>query len=81
MSATIGNLEEVAEFLNAEVYQREFRPVELTEYVKIGDMLHRIVWGPAGMETVPERQLNYDVSLTILHIVFLIIVLVDYYTN
>ncbi|XP_013141520.1 PREDICTED: helicase POLQ-like [Papilio polytes] len=60
MSATIGNLEEVAEFLNAEVYQREFRPVELTEYVKIGDMLHRIVWGPAGMETVPERQLNYD---------------------
>ncbi|XP_013161542.1 PREDICTED: helicase POLQ-like [Papilio xuthus] len=60
MSATIGNLEEIAEFLEAAVYQREFRPVELTEYVKIGDMLHRIVWGPAGMETVPERQLHYD---------------------
>ncbi|XP_060800569.1 helicase POLQ-like isoform X2 [Amyelois transitella] len=59
MSATIGNLPSVAKFLRADVFQREFRPVELTEYVKLGDMLYRIEWG-GGMELVPERQLAYD---------------------
>ncbi|XP_049791288.1 uncharacterized protein LOC126198771 isoform X2 [Schistocerca nitens] len=34
MSATIGNIQEVATFLNAEIYSRNFRPVELKEYVK-----------------------------------------------
>ncbi|XP_053599806.1 helicase POLQ-like [Plodia interpunctella] len=58
MSATIGNLPEVAKFLRADVFQRQFRPVELTEYVKLGDMLYKIVWGDE-MELVPERQLAY----------------------
>ncbi|XP_053670502.1 helicase POLQ-like [Anopheles nili] len=34
MSATIGNLNEVARFMMADVYCRNFRPVELKEYVK-----------------------------------------------
>ncbi|CAH0629156.1 unnamed protein product [Chrysodeixis includens] len=62
MSATIGNLHEIAQFLRADVFKREFRPVELTEYVKLGDMLHKIVWGADGVEVVPERELAFDYS-------------------
>lgn len=42
MSATIGNLHEIEQFLNATVYRREFRPVELTEYVKCGRELYTV---------------------------------------
>ncbi|XP_050561559.1 helicase POLQ-like [Spodoptera frugiperda] len=62
MSATIGNLHEIAQFLRADVFQRQFRPVELTEYVKLGDMLHKIVWGSEGVEIVPDRALSYNYS-------------------
>ncbi|KAG5320009.1 HELQ Helicase, partial [Acromyrmex heyeri] len=34
MSATIGNLKEIAQFLNADMYSQNFRPVKITEYVK-----------------------------------------------
>ncbi|CAK1551516.1 unnamed protein product [Leptosia nina] len=60
MSATIGNLPDLATFLQAEVFQRQFRPVELTEYVKLGSVLHRIVWSSNGMELVPDRQLAFN---------------------
>lgn len=42
MSATIGNLPELAKFLHADVYTRDFRPVELREYIKCGKDLMQI---------------------------------------
>jgi len=37
MSATFPNLNEVVSWLNAFVYVTNFRPVEVKEYIKIGD--------------------------------------------
>lgn len=35
MSATIGNVKELAEFLGAETYENNFRPVQLIQYVMV----------------------------------------------
>ncbi|KOB66028.1 Uncharacterized protein OBRU01_21795, partial [Operophtera brumata] len=61
MSATIGNLSELGQFLRASLFARQFRPVPLTERVKLGDMLHRIRWGDT-VEIVPDTQLANDYS-------------------
>ncbi|XP_063926128.1 helicase POLQ-like isoform X2 [Zophobas morio] len=42
MSATIGNVEDLCTFLDAEIYTQNFRPVELTEYVKCGPEIAKI---------------------------------------
>lgn len=44
MTATIGNLKEIAEFLNAESYKCDFRPVHLNEYVKCENKVYTIDW-------------------------------------
>lgn len=44
MSATIGNIEELATFLNAKIFTKDFRPVELKEYVKCGKDIMSINW-------------------------------------
>ena len=36
MSATIGNLPDLSTFLDADIFTRNFRPVELKEYIKCG---------------------------------------------
>lgn len=65
MSATIGNLPEIARFLQADVFERQFRPVELSEYVKLGDALHKIRWTENGVDVQLERTLAFDVSITV----------------
>jgi POLQ-like helicase len=42
MSATVGNLDEIAAFMGAHPYRGAFRPSALEEYVKIGDELFRL---------------------------------------
>ncbi|XP_070579782.1 helicase POLQ-like [Ptychodera flava] len=42
MSATLNNIRDLQDFLHAEIYTSNFRPVELTEYVKIGDNIFKV---------------------------------------
>lgn len=64
MSATIGNLKELAQFLNADIYSKDFRPVELTEYVKCGSDLMRVKKDACDIENSFEldRTLDFGVS-------------------
>lgn len=64
MSATIGNLNEIATFLNADVYTRNFRPVELKEYIKCGSDILAINTNAQSQEEAftTVRTVNYGVS-------------------
>lgn len=64
MSATIGNLSEISDFLKADVYTRGFRPVELKEYIKCGrDILEINLQGKTLEEIfVYSRSVNFNVG-------------------
>lgn len=64
MSATIGNLHEIATFLDAEMYTQDFRPVELKEYVKCADELYAVNLSAACPDEflMLERKLSFSVS-------------------
>lgn len=64
MSATIGNLNEIAQFLNADVYTRNFRPVELEEFIKCGSDLLKINAKAQCLEDafMYERTVNFKAS-------------------
>ncbi|XP_068082921.1 helicase POLQ-like [Anabrus simplex] len=61
MSATIGNLHEIAIFLHAEIYTQDFRPVELKEYIKCEDSMWAINWNAISEEDslTLVRRLSY----------------------
>ncbi|XP_061732226.1 helicase POLQ-like isoform X2 [Nerophis ophidion] len=42
MSATLGNISDLQTFLKAETYNNDFRPVQLREYVKLGDGIYEV---------------------------------------
>ena len=61
MSATIGNLEEISAFLNAELYRQNFRPVDIKEYVKC----EKEIWLVDSKEEeifTDKKRINYPVS-------------------
>ncbi|KAI9588682.1 helicase POLQ-like [Glossina fuscipes] len=68
MSATIGNLAELSKFLNADVYTRGFRPVELKEYVKCGCDILEINLTEKSLEEifVYKRTVKFNYSEAVL---------------
>jgi len=64
MSATIGNMQEIGDFLNAYVYTRDFRPVKLTETIKSNEKIFVINKDIDGSLKIKlDRKLNFDVCL------------------
>ena len=53
MSATIPNLNQLAQWLNAETYETTFRPIPLEEYIKIDSVLY-------NKQFLPIRQLHFS---------------------
>lgn len=70
MSATIGNLSEISAFLNADVYTRGFRPVELKEYIKCGDDILEINSSGKTLEEVfvYKRSVNFKVRVNMIDV-------------
>lgn len=64
MSATIGNLRDIATFLDADVFTQDFRPVELTEFVKVEEELFKVDYSIE--EEVPlvfQSKISFEVGL------------------
>ncbi|XP_075854785.1 helicase POLQ-like isoform X2 [Microcebus murinus] len=64
MSATLNNVEDLQEFLQAEYYTNQFRPVELKEYLKINDTIYEVDSKAENGMTF-SRLLNYKYSDTL----------------
>ncbi|KAM9238081.1 helicase POLQ-like isoform 2-T2 [Dugong dugon] len=64
MSATLNNVEDLQEFLQAEYYTNQFRPVELKEYLKINDEIHEVD-SKAENGITFSRLLNHKYSDTL----------------
>ncbi|XP_015377431.1 PREDICTED: helicase POLQ-like [Diuraphis noxia] len=61
MSATIGNMQEIGDFLNAHVYTRDFRPVKLTETIKLNEKIFVINKDIDGSLKIKlDRKLNFE---------------------
>jgi POLQ-like helicase len=64
MSATIGNLTEIARFINADIYEGDFRPVELRELVKYGNDIVEINKNAQRMDEIfmAKTSVEYECS-------------------
>ncbi|KAJ3606081.1 hypothetical protein NHX12_028124 [Muraenolepis orangiensis] len=61
MSATLGNIKDIQTFLRAENYTNDFRPVQLSEYVKLSDTIYEVA--PQEEDCLKfSRLLNFKYS-------------------
>eukprot|EP00102_Acyrthosiphon_pisum_P026685 XP_016663895.1 PREDICTED: helicase POLQ-like [Acyrthosiphon pisum] len=61
MSATTGNMQEIGDFLNAHVCTRDFRPVKLTETIKLNEQIFVINKDVDGsLKSKLDRKLDFD---------------------
>ncbi|XP_073397914.1 helicase POLQ-like isoform X2 [Dendrobates tinctorius] len=67
MSATLNNVGELQQFLKAEFYMDNFRPVELKEFVKLRDSIYEVD-NKAENNFTLSRLLNYKYSSNMLRI-------------
>ncbi|XP_040273935.1 helicase POLQ-like [Bufo bufo] len=67
MSATLNNVDELQQFLKADYYTDNFRPVELKEYVKLRDSIYEVD-NKAENNFTLSRVLNYKYSSNMLRI-------------
>ncbi|XP_063775818.1 helicase POLQ-like isoform X2 [Pseudophryne corroboree] len=67
MSATLNNVAELQQFLKADYYTDNFRPVELKEYVKLRDCIYEVD-NKAENNFTLSRPLNYKYSSNMLRI-------------
>ncbi|XP_008181307.1 helicase POLQ-like [Acyrthosiphon pisum] len=63
MSATTGNMQEIGDFLNAHECTRDFRPVKLTETIKLNEQIFVINKDVDGsLKSKLDRKLDFDFS-------------------
>ncbi|KAM3939107.1 helicase POLQ-like [Leptodactylus fuscus] len=67
MSATLNNVDELQQFLKADYYTDNFRPVELKEYVKLKDSIYEVDNRAENNFTL-SRVLNYKYSSNMLRL-------------
>ena len=60
MSATLNNTQDLKAFLKADVYSNDFRPVELTEHVKMADNIFEI----NARALCPDDRLKHSRTVT-----------------
>lgn len=62
-TATLENKNELAQFLNAEVFERAFRPVELNEYVKLDSQIYLVDKSKVHLRVNLEEMIKLDREL------------------
>ncbi|XP_052771050.1 helicase POLQ-like [Mya arenaria] len=62
MSATLSNIEDITQFLNADIYSNNFRPVQLTEFVKLTDNIYKVEPKALGSDDqiTHDRVVNFE---------------------